>query len=453
MRVISFIAVIVGVCLMPSAVGVAKLDHDRRLSELDRTLLAETDEHSGALDNYFARAHSVVLLTANAPAFARVLAEPGSRAQKVRRQSRNLLDVTQQLGYLERLYPSSIGEACFIDADGEELARVVRGKVAPAADLSTTEEQSPFFAPTFALDIGQTYQARPYISPDTNEWVVANATRIPRVKGHGGAIVHFEVTIESFRRAMGRSEQSELRVVDGRTGRVVIDSDHPQRAGAPLGVPANRRFTELVGNAGAAGVIDVDGRRTAYRRVQGSAGNANDWILLSTGKDSTGSALTAMAGIPLAMLIVGAILVLLGALSLRAGRRELEAQANTDSLTGLGNRRKLMADLRRRVKSATAEHPAALMLFDLNGFKNYNDTFGHPAGDALLLRLGTSLAEAVAPFGGRAYRPGRDEFCVIADPSPRGALERAAARALSGTGEGFALSTAVGAVVVAPHPR
>src|SRR4051812_45657448 len=264
MRVLSLTALTVGLCLIPSAVGVAKLDHDRRLSELDRTLLAETDEHSSALDSYFERAHSVVLLTANAPAFARVLAEPGSTAQKVRRQSRNLADVTHQLGYLERLYPSSIGEACFIDADGEEFARVVRGHVARAADLSTTEEQTPFFAPSFALDIGQTYQARPYISPDTNEWVVANVTRIPQTTGHKGAIVHFEVTIESFRRAMGRSERSDLRVVDGRTGGVVIDAQHPQRVGPPLGVTADRRFTELARTAGAAGVVDVDGRRTAY---------------------------------------------------------------------------------------------------------------------------------------------------------------------------------------------
>src|SRR3954462_9932527 len=161
MRAISFTALVVGACLIPSAVGVAKLDHDRRLSELDRTLAAETDEHTGALDNYFERARAVILLTANAPAFARTLTEPGSTAQKIRRQSRNLGDVTHQLGYLERLYPRSIGEACFIDADGEELARVVRGKVAPAADLSTTEEQSPFFAPTFALEVGQSYQARP----------------------------------------------------------------------------------------------------------------------------------------------------------------------------------------------------------------------------------------------------------------------------------------------------
>ena len=69
----------------------------------------------------------------------------------MRRQSRNLGEVTHQLGYLEQLYPASIGEACFIDADGEEFARVVRGEIAPAGDLSTEEEQAPFFAPTFAL--------------------------------------------------------------------------------------------------------------------------------------------------------------------------------------------------------------------------------------------------------------------------------------------------------------
>src|SRR3954453_18317307 len=448
MRVFSLTALVVGICLIPSAVGVAKLDHDRRLSELDRTLRADTDEHGDALDSYFERAHSIVLLTANGPAFGRVLAEPGSTGQKVRRYSRNLADVTQQLGYLERLYPSSIGEACFIDAHGEEFARVVRGHVAPAADLSSTEEQAPFFAPSFALDVGQTYQARPYISPDTNEWVVANVTRVPHVDGHDGAIVHFEVTIESFRRAMGRSERSELRVVDGRTGRVVIDAQHPQRVGAPLGVSADRRFTELARTAGESGVVEVDGRRSAYRRVKGSAGNANDWILVASANGATGSVLAAMGVVPLAMLVVGLILVALGAVSLRASRRENKSHANNDPLTGLGNRRKLMADLQRRAKSAAADRPAALMLFDLNGFKNYNDTFGHPAGDALLLRLGTALSEAVVPFGGRAYRPGGDEFCVIANASRREALERAAARALSETGEGFVISTAFGTVVI-----
>src|SRR3954466_5065205 len=129
MRAVSFTALIAGVCLIPSALGLAKLDHDHRLLELDRALVAETDEHGGALDNYFARARSVVLLTANSPAFAHVLAGPGTRTDKVRRHSRNIAEVTHHLRYLEHLYPTSIGEACFIDADGEELARVVRGDV------------------------------------------------------------------------------------------------------------------------------------------------------------------------------------------------------------------------------------------------------------------------------------------------------------------------------------
>ena len=123
MRALSFAAFIVGILLIPTALGVAKFDRDRDISEVERALVAETDEHGGALESYFARARSIVLLTGNSPAFARVLAEPGTRKEKVARQSRNIGDVTHQLGYLEQLYPTSIGEACFIDANGEEFAR------------------------------------------------------------------------------------------------------------------------------------------------------------------------------------------------------------------------------------------------------------------------------------------------------------------------------------------
>ena len=57
--------------------------------------------------------------------------------------------------------------------------------------------------------------------------------------------------------------------------------------------------------------------------------------------------------------------------------------------------------------------PHVLLLFDLDGFKNYNDSYGHPAGDALLARLGSRLAAATAADG-TAYRVGGDEFCVLA---------------------------------------
>jgi diguanylate cyclase (GGDEF)-like protein len=93
---------------------------------------------------------------------------------------------------------------------------------------------------------------------------------------------------------------------------------------------------------------------------------------------------------------------------LQTSRRE----SLTDGLSGLPNRRALMIDLEDAAEAATAHGPRTLALFDLDGFKQYNDAFGHAAGDALLKRLATDLAAAVAGHG-RAYRLGGDEFCIL----------------------------------------
>jgi diguanylate cyclase (GGDEF)-like protein len=449
MRGLSISALIAGILLIPVSLGVAKFDRDREVSGLKRTLALETEAHGAALESYFARAKSIILLTANSPAFADVVAEPGSRAEIVRRRSDNLRRVTHQLRYLNRLYAKSIGEACFINRDGGEFARTVRGKVAPASDLSTEEERTVFFAPTFASRFGQVHQTRPYVSPDTKEWVVANATLIPQRDGRKRAFVHFEVTVESFRRALGRVGKGyEVRVIDGRTGKVVIDGSHQQRIGAPLGVPRDRRFRDIARPTSHDGVTEVAGRQAAYRRIAADAGNANNWIVVASATKPTGSFVSGIGPVPIATLALSLALIALAAVSLRNGRRQLEAHASSDALTGLGNRRKLVADLERTIRGATSESPALLTLFDLNGFKNYNDTFGHLAGDALLQRLGSTLAAAITAFGGRAYRPGGDEFCVIADATCRRAVEEAACAALSEHGEGFDVSTAFGSVVI-----
>ena len=126
--------------------------------------------------------------------------------------------------------------------------------------------------------------------------------------------------------------------------------------------------------------------------------------------------------------------------------RRSRAEATTDALTGLANRRRLMADL----ESHTTDYAGrrlTLGLFDLDGFKQYNDTFGHPAGDALLSRLGNRLAEAVRDRG-RAYRVGGDEFCVWAQLDGGAGidvLERAAA-ALCEPGDGVNVGCSYGAV-------
>jgi two-component system cell cycle response regulator len=126
-------------------------------------------------------------------------------------------------------------------------------------------------------------------------------------------------------------------------------------------------------------------------------------------------------------------------------------EAQTDSLTGLGNRRKLMVDLRHELDRASVESPRVLVMFDLDGFKRYNDTYGHPAGDALLMRLGANLGRAIRPYG-KAYRLGGDEFCVlvVTGVSSAKTIIALAAAALSEQGEGFNVRSSHGAVIL-PH--
>jgi len=138
------------------------------------------------------------------------------------------------------------------------------------------------------------------------------------------------------------------------------------------------------------------------------------------------------------------------ALTFRENLRTLELseqEATTDALTGLGNRRALISDLERLAGEATAERPLLLALFDLDGFKAYNDTFGHPAGDALLHRLGRNLAAAVGQ-NGLAYRVGGDEFCLLSRASDSDAVVARAGDALSSSGERFVIRSSYGSTLL-----
>jgi diguanylate cyclase (GGDEF)-like protein/putative nucleotidyltransferase with HDIG domain len=125
-------------------------------------------------------------------------------------------------------------------------------------------------------------------------------------------------------------------------------------------------------------------------------------------------------------------------------------EAATDALTGLSNRRKLQLDL-DRVLAGHGSH--ALVLLDLNGFKAYNDSYGHGAGDMLLRQLSLALAHALDGRG-TAYRMGGDEFCVLAPACDDldGFSARCAA-ALAAQGDGFTISAAYGAVLLPQEGR
>ena len=152
-----------------------------------------------------------------------------------------------------------------------------------------------------------------------------------------------------------------------------------------------------------------------------------------------------LATATIAAVIVRAVLTFRERVELLASSRE---EALTDSLTGLGNRRRFVADLEARLLERR-EDPVVLVVFDLDGFKTYNDSFGHAAGDALLGRVANRLADAIDGYG-RAYRLGGDEFCLLASVAtvaPSGLIERAAA-ALTEEGDGFSVRCSHGSVLL-----
>jgi two-component system cell cycle response regulator len=157
---------------------------------------------------------------------------------------------------------------------------------------------------------------------------------------------------------------------------------------------------------------------------------------------------------PLAVVLAAAsLLAVFGrlVLSLRENAGMLVAsryEALTDALTGLGNRRALTRDLDRVADGQRGA--AVLALFDLDGFKHYNDSYGHPAGDALLQRLGAKLGAHVGDAGS-AYRMGGDEFCVLLRDGARpDELAAACAEALTEHGDGFTITCSYGAIAL-PH--
>ena len=98
---------------------------------------------------------------------------------------------------------------------------------------------------------------------------------------------------------------------------------------------------------------------------------------------------------------------------LREGRQELERLSVTDGLTGLFNRRHLIDALTDEVRRARRlKHPLALLMADVDRFKDFNDTFGHQAGDQVLTKVADVLRDSVREID-CAARYGGEEFVVL----------------------------------------
>jgi diguanylate cyclase (GGDEF)-like protein len=126
---------------------------------------------------------------------------------------------------------------------------------------------------------------------------------------------------------------------------------------------------------------------------------------------------TRIAAILMALIsfVLAATLFLAREIGRRArAEHKLEELATTDSLTGLRNRRKFDAEIDSEWRRATRQKtPLALLMIDADHFKTYNDSFGHQAGDQVLVGIGICISDAVRRAGDCAARYGGEEFAVL----------------------------------------
>ena len=140
-------------------------------------------------------------------------------------------------------------------------------------------------------------------------------------------------------------------------------------------------------------------------------------------------------------------------------QRQLAESARRDALTGLLNHGSAVALLAERLEGAGSGAPIAIALVDLDNFRLFNDTHGHAAGDAVLVRVAELMTDAAGPDG-VAGRYGPDEFIVVRPGVDAAALAesvqqlQAAVRAMAvrvGDSEELPVTVSIGIAAVPSH--
>ncbi|GAA4607213.1 hypothetical protein GCM10023107_80280 [Actinoplanes octamycinicus] len=390
-------AVLLGLLvLVSSVVATAVTARDRQVAAQDGQLRVALEQQIGVLDSYFERARAIDSLLAANRVFTDFYEAPGSDAEKIGAGGMPIARVNEALAYLEKMYPGRIGEACFIDSSGAEIARVVNGTPAGPEQLSEDEESNPFFAPTLALGPGQVYQGEEYESPDTHDQVISNST-VVTAAGRVG-LVHYEITLDSFRMP-GSAGTIAATIVDARTGRVVVDSR----------TVSDDSFAGLIAGGANHGVTTEGGRRLAYQRVPSTPGNANNWyVVISAPSVSVGWTHGLSLG-SLALLGAALLTLLVAGGSWAVRLRAIRRAALHDRLTGLPNRVSLSESTAAGLSGGQS---VTVLMLDLERFREANDLLGQHHGDLLLTEVAARLVTAAGP-GATVARLGGDDFAVL----------------------------------------
>jgi diguanylate cyclase (GGDEF)-like protein len=255
------------------------------------------------------------------------------------------------------------------------------------------------------------YQAPPYISPDTGHWVISNSTWTALPDGHR-LIVHFEVSLESFAAYVNSgSASSHVAIVDRSDGRILLQ-DRTELPVADPGIrfPVTDWSQAMTALSPIAGTVTADNHQAAFHLIDRAGGNANDWYVVEW-STARASFTPVWAGVAAAAL--GILLLVIALAVLRRQQSTLRQAARLDHLTGLANRKALEEALDDALNGARSDGDSiAVLMLDLDGFKQVNDTLGHDKGDLVLREIARRLHGNVFEYD-TAARLGGDEFAVV----------------------------------------
>lgn len=412
---------ILGVVLAVIGAGSLASRQSDASGDLDRQLTTSASEKAAEVATELERARALALLTARIPPFGEFYADAGTQAARIAAVAGPRREITEALTYLWQLYPDRVVEAGYVDLDGSEIARVVRGHVVPTEKLLPDVRDWPSYAVGASTPTGSAAISAQFRSPTAGVSVVA-ATAPVTVNGSIRAYVEIEVSLAPVAAILqGNVRAGRVLAVVDRSGAVVAPSAH--------------RLTSLLAASGksledssAAATGMLQGWRFATSPVPTVRGVRDPWTVVSASRAPTMSDSLRTAPGEAALLTIAAVLLIVAGLLLRryrsaaaavlaaeqSARAEAEQRSRTDPLTGLFNRRHVLETIEHEL--ARAERTAStvgIVMVDADHFKCINDQYGHAGGDAALVEMAARIRDAVREWDTVA-RVGGEEFCIVA---------------------------------------
>jgi diguanylate cyclase (GGDEF)-like protein len=446
MRLTSVLGLVVAVLLCGIAVSSTMEAVENQRAGQDSALQAAVTNETSVISGAERQTSAVLRVLLVNPAVEAVLARrrPPGAAWRA-----DVQDIARGLAMIQSLSIVPVNAVCLDDARG---AQVVCGDQRTPA--FPTELGAALLASATGDPLGGASGI--FLSPVDGRPSVAFLAPY-RVAGRVLGFVHLDIDVSAVLSSRGVVAKVPNVVIQfGVTGAgrlVLLRALGPQLGTGPDGPSAGPRLPSPLGTHPVS--LMITGHRamaSTVTLVVGGGRQGGAVVAIARAADPT--FWNAWSAWTLLILAIGVATMLASSVTLIVSYRRVTRELSTDPLTGLLNRRALIDDLPTVCQQASDDRPAFLWFFDLNGFKAYNDQFGHPAGDTLLARLADRLREAIGRAG-RAYRLGGDEFCVLVAglPADPHALFNEARDALTEGGAAFTVTAAAGAVEIPRESR